>query len=743
MLLNASLAISTQVVFVAVVVAALAGMASSSWDFPRDRVQNRGHGKGADQDGNGGGAWGDNGWNAGNSWADNGWDKGKSWADDGWIDPKCWDNNDDNTKWQDRSRGEWQDRSHGASSQSWTKQDPHRLTAPKGQDDKYKTANALSLDAGSAVPKARPQVQFMVQNGANQIDQDVVAEFARAGLAWKESNLEDGPSLDLEYFQNVAVAGSWQINNLALKHLRDQYTARNGKDWCFVEYGLDHSSQSRYRIPNVVHRPNKPDYKFDFGSPMTEWSWHQMIAQLDAHSMEIVVHDGDRSRGITRCSLLGYPSSDMATDRKNRDNMGGRAPAFSEKMFDFAIWRSDGSLVTLHPDFTKTKVRLKKGYPKPDNELPDSGIGGTSGKKTFQRLLMKGVDRLLKFDAAKCMPNPQPQHVAPTQQPPQSSCPPPPPPGGPPRSNDQPPVNAVPVDPDSVPSQVIPHPPQHPPPGVFTYPDGTETGLPPPPPAKASSPSPPGNTAAAVAVHSLLNALTDAPSQSRHTDGIMAPSNALKGVEEIEEELAAATDNLFTFHGGEDQANREEQLSDTIDAAVEAAGSASLSWPPPLPPVVEPTPLSETTPKAPPLMPPQSPRGLQLGPPPLLTPQSRDIAGSPPASSSEEYEHATETEDKSMEQAPAVTHFPPSMEEAPAVTHFPSSMEQAPAVTHVPPSMEQAPALEQEDIEERGYSGDSSCFELVPEPTRPGEATAVLSLVYVKAAEITDISDGP
>ena len=70
-------------------------------------------------------------------------------------------------------------------------------------------------------------------------------------------------------------------------------------------------------------------------------------------------------------------------------------------------------------------------------------------------------------------------------------------------------------------------------------------------------------------------------------------------------------------------------------------------------------------------------------------------------------------------------------------------MEQTPAVTYFPPSMEQAPALEQEDIEERGDSGDSGCFEWVPEPTRPGEATAVLAHVYVKAAEITDISDGP
>ena len=451
--------------------------------------------------------------------------------------------------------------------------------------------------------------------------------------------------------------------------------------------------------------------------------------------MEYVVHDGDCSRGITRCSLLGYPVSDIATDRKKRNNNGGKAPAFSEKRFDFAVWRSDGSLTLLHPNHGSPKFNCRVYYPQPDDELPASGIGGTSGPTTFQRLLNKGVDRLIRFAAA------QPQHVAPTQQPPPpppggpfpppgGPFPPPPPLFGPPRSNDQPPVNAVPVDPDSVQHQLIPHAPQRPPPeSVFIYPDGTETSSPPPPPAKASSPSPPGNSADAVAVHSLFEALTDAPSQSRHTDGIMTPSNARKTVEEIEEELAATTGNLFTFHGGEKQANREEQLDDTIDAAAEAAGGARLSWPVPLPPVLKPTPLPETTPKAPPPMAPQAPRGLHLGPPPLLTPQSRDIAGSPPASSSEEYEHGTETEDNASTPAPA----PSTEENASPPAPVPSTEENASTPELVPSTG---------GDEERGDSGDSGCFEIVPDPTRPGEATAVLSHVYVKAAEITDISDG-
>ena len=223
----------------------------------------------------------------------------------------------------------------------------------------------------------------------------------------------------------------------------------------------------------------------------------------------------------------------------------------------------------------------------------------------------------------------------------------------------------------------------------------------------------------------------------------MAPSNARKTVEEIEEELAATTGNLFTFHGGEKQTNREEQLADTIDAAVEAAGGARLSWPPPLPPLVEPTPLPETTPKAPPPMAPQAPRGMHLSPPPLLTPQSRDIAGSPPASSSEEYEHGTETEDNASTPAPA----PSTEENASPPAPAPSTEENASPPAPVPSTEENASTPELVPStggdEERGDSGDSGCFELVPDPTWSGEAAAVLSLVYVKAAEITVISDGP
>ena len=230
-------------------------------------------------------------------------------------------------------------------------------------------------------------------------------------------------------------------------------------------------------------------------------------------------------------------------------------------------------------------------------------------------------------------------------------------------------------------------------------------------------------------------AMHSAPSESAHLaeDTTTTPSDGAHLAETpqvVGDPLAATTGNLFTFYGGEKQANREEQLADTIDAAAEAAGGARLSWPVPLPPVLKPTPLPETTPKAPPPMAPQAPRGMHLGPPPLLTPQSRDIAGSPPASSSEEYEHGTETEDNASTPAPA----PSTEENTSPPAPVPSTEENASTPELVPSTG---------GDEERGDSGDSGCFELVPEPTRPGEATTVLSHVYVKAAEITDISDGP
>ena len=724
---------------------------SSSWQW--DTTSDWSNGKRADGDGHGGNAWDGNSdgkrWDD-KEWSERKWSEGK-WGTSGWNESKSG---------QDRSRGDsgWnesksgQDRSRGDSSQSRDTQGSSWHSSD--QTDWKKTINSLSLEPGSGspvLPANRRQELFL------WLKQDVIDEFVAAGLEWGESNLQCGPSLSLEHFEDVQMGEGYKYHNCALKHFRDQIRNRYGAQFeDAIEYGLEHNPQSRYMIPHVMHKEDG-NYKSDFGT-LRDWQWRQMIAQLHADSMEYVVHGGDRSRGIVRCSVVGYAKSDIKTDRKNRNNLK-QEPENSEKTYDFAIWRSDGSCILLHPEFTRTKFYCTVGEPRPDNELPASGIGGTSGQKTFQRLMKKNRDRILRFDASKVGHHPQIHCVARVRvaQPPQRAFPPPPPPGGPPQSNVQPLVNAVPVDPD--PAQAVqpvePHPPQHPP-GVFIYEDGSKTGMPPPPPprpnAKASPPTleivetVADNTASAVAAHSGLNASKDAPPQSRHTDGTMAPSNVLKESENVdmdgffEQCRENFSDNLSTYHGGESAATRMEQSMISVDAALV---DASQPWPLPQPPVVEPTPLSETTPKAPPPVAPLAPpRQLKLGPPPLLTPQSREISESHPASSTEDYEHAPQTEDNVSTPAPAPSTEENASPPAPAPsteenTSPPASVPSTEENTSTPASLpEMVPSTE--DNEDPGDLGDSGCFEMVPEPARSGEAAAVLSIVYVKAADISD-----
>ena len=61
----------------------------------------------------------------------------------------------------------------------------------------------------------------------------------------------------------------------------------------------------------------------------------------------------------------------------------------------------DGSSICLHPNYANTHVAAKHNEPQADVQLPDSGMGGTSGPGTFKHFAMKAVDITLRFDAQK------------------------------------------------------------------------------------------------------------------------------------------------------------------------------------------------------------------------------------------------------------------------------------------------------------------------------------------------------
>ena len=54
-------------------------------------------------------------------------------------------------------------------------------------------------------------------------------------------------------------------------------------------------------------------------------------------------------------------------------------------IWDFVLVRDDGSEVSLHPNYSDTKIQCYSiGADVADHELPASGLGGTSGRGTFR-----------------------------------------------------------------------------------------------------------------------------------------------------------------------------------------------------------------------------------------------------------------------------------------------------------------------------------------------------------------------
>ena len=82
-------------------------------------------------------------------------------------------------------------------------------------------------------------------------------------------------------------------------------------------------------------------------------SWWELVAQLDDESLEYVVCDGDRSRGLTACEVRPRPNSYDHGRQKQRD-----APDHQLMDWDFLLVRSDGSAVRLHPGWSRPKIPI-------------------------------------------------------------------------------------------------------------------------------------------------------------------------------------------------------------------------------------------------------------------------------------------------------------------------------------------------------------------------------------------------
>lgn len=147
------------------------------------------------------------------------------------------------------------------------------------------------------------------------------------------------------------------------------------------------------KIAKMVHMRGT-DITFDCDE-FIEWSWLEMVAQLDEKSMPKVV-----GNGLVRCELSIRPNSYHAHRRGGR-----KQPTRKQRVYDFVLWRADDTCIRLNPRWNKPIFETYRVDPpqlrlvEPDEEEhPTSGPGGSDGKCTFKDI---GKKAMLRFDPEK------------------------------------------------------------------------------------------------------------------------------------------------------------------------------------------------------------------------------------------------------------------------------------------------------------------------------------------------------
>ena len=134
---------------------------------------------------------------------------------------------------------------------------------------------------------------------------------------------------------------------------------------------------------------------------MVTWSWKEMIAQLDADSMQIVV-GGWAEGGLVGCYFAPRPNSyDHKRHSKLRQE-GRPQKDVRLPVWDFVVERANGTAVRLHPQRTTTKVEtFELEGPAESIPPPAKGYGESMGRGTYKLYKVMNTRAQLRFDANK------------------------------------------------------------------------------------------------------------------------------------------------------------------------------------------------------------------------------------------------------------------------------------------------------------------------------------------------------
>ena len=212
----------------------------------------------------------------------------------------------------------------------------------------------------------------------------------------------------LEYFENYVARwhGNYKQHNAALKYLRDE--CENAADplnsRCLV-----FDSAVAEQIPRIIklkvsgRAQDNRDWDWD-RREFVPWSWLQLVAQMDAPTMQRVVcgPDNDRSRGLVRCEFRPCPES-YDHQRHTKGVARGQAQAVRLPVWDFVLIRDDGTGIRVHPEWSTAKLTLYEVEPHwGPVQPPRAGLGKSDGRGTFSHYKrLHGIPGSWRFDPTK------------------------------------------------------------------------------------------------------------------------------------------------------------------------------------------------------------------------------------------------------------------------------------------------------------------------------------------------------
>ena len=275
-------------------------------------------------------------------------------------------------------------------------------------------AAVAAEESAAAVAAAAPVAQLAIEDAAPTAAVAAAAPaaavaaaapFAAVAAAVQPAN--DGQPapqvFDLDYFRAFRpFTGGWRQHNAALKFFRWQQEL---PDDPLQSPCLEFHASAPTAVGVIDHSTKGMTWKPT--DEWTQWSWHEMIAQLDEPSMEEVVNGpSGRSGGLVGCSFAIRPGS---YDHKRHHMLRQTDPNPPEKklpIWDFVVHREDGSGIRLHPEWSKPLVETfeEPGHAEALAVVtvpPRSGLGRSDGRGTYKKYKNISGTKNMQFDKAK------------------------------------------------------------------------------------------------------------------------------------------------------------------------------------------------------------------------------------------------------------------------------------------------------------------------------------------------------